>query len=318
MATKPTIADSRWATDGAAELTAPSSGLRDSGFVDGTPIVADYPNVLHKEAYKWAQYLDEGILTGAFHLNSPISPAAITGSNNDYDPTGWSSGSAGAQVVRQDLSAHATLTGLAGGATGRLAILVNIDSAFWLTLAHESGSSSVANRFSFPGSKDIKLAPGGTAILRYDATSSRWRVIGGDYKRSRRRGLVAAAGQYTANGDYFSAVGSFASDSAGETFVLPIPVTEGERVTGYYARLNPSDTAGTVTCTLRRHAHSDGTSTIIGTPQVTSGTAEQVVEESGLDEVATDDFDYYLEFTFSTADVHNVRSGGLIVDTGAA
>lgn len=62
MATKPTLADARWATD-LTNNTAPSSGQRDTGWTPNQVAVSDYFNVLANEAYKWFQWLDDGDLT---------------------------------------------------------------------------------------------------------------------------------------------------------------------------------------------------------------------------------------------------------------
>ena len=82
MATKPTLDDSRWATD-ETNNTAPSSGQKDTGWTPGQVAISDYFNVLGNEAYKWFSYLNDGYLTGAFGLATSISPSAITGANAD-------------------------------------------------------------------------------------------------------------------------------------------------------------------------------------------------------------------------------------------
>jgi len=120
----------------------------------------------------------ETLLVGAgMQTSSAISPTAITGSNDNYSPTSWN----GARSwIRQDLSASATLTGLTATATGHLCVLVNITTtaARTLTLAHESASSTAANRFLCPNQADYVIAPQEAAWLLYDGTSARWRVLG--------------------------------------------------------------------------------------------------------------------------------------------
>ena len=107
--------------------------------------------------------------------SSVISPTAITGSNNDYAPTGLS----GADTIRQALSAAATLTGLTGGTANRILTIVNIATvaAQTLTLSHESGSSTAANRFNLPNALNWIIPIGGAAQFWYDGTSSRWRLF---------------------------------------------------------------------------------------------------------------------------------------------
>lgn len=76
MATKPTIANARWADPAEAGKSAPTSGERDSGFVPGNPIVAAIFDYLLNQFYQWAQYLNEGRLDGdsdeGYELNELI------------------------------------------------------------------------------------------------------------------------------------------------------------------------------------------------------------------------------------------------------
>jgi hypothetical protein len=107
-------------------------------------------------------------LNAALALTGKISPAQITADQNDYNPTGLS----GASVLRLSSDASRTLTGLSGGSDGREARLVNIGSNP-IVLAHDSASSSAANRFSLGA--NFNLLPSQSVKLWYDATSSRWR-----------------------------------------------------------------------------------------------------------------------------------------------
>jgi hypothetical protein len=106
-------------------------------------------------------------------FSGDISPAQITADQNDYDPTGLST----ASVIRLDFdSTLRNITGLQGGADGRLIILINVSANYGL-LKDESASSSAANRFALPGG-DLPLGPDEAFILQYDVTSSRWRPFG--------------------------------------------------------------------------------------------------------------------------------------------
>jgi hypothetical protein len=119
-------------------------------------------------------------LTGGATLNADvafsgdISPAQITSDQNDYNPTGLSS----ASTLRLDTDANSgagrSLTGLAGGADGRLIIIHNVGSNP-LRLKSENASSTAGNRFSF--ALDVVLGSKRSATLQYDATSSRWRFL---------------------------------------------------------------------------------------------------------------------------------------------
>jgi hypothetical protein len=107
-----------------------------------------------------------------FALTADITPAQITTLQNDYNPTGLST----ADVLRLSSDATVTVTGLVGGADGRLILIHNVGS-FRIVFANEDSGSSAANRFSFGG--DISIDGGQGLILQYDATSSRWRASGG-------------------------------------------------------------------------------------------------------------------------------------------
>lgn len=110
--------------------------------------------------------------SSTFSLSGTISPAQITSDQNDYNPTGLSS----ATTVRLTSDAVRAITGLAGGATGRIVILHNVGS-YGITLPDESGSSAAANRFAM--TTNFTLMADQSVTLQYDATSQRWRVLTG-------------------------------------------------------------------------------------------------------------------------------------------
>ncbi|MGE0604837.1 MAG: DUF2793 domain-containing protein [Xanthobacteraceae bacterium] len=103
-------------------------------------------------------------------LEGEVSPAEIGADQNDYAPSGF----AGASVLRLSTDATRSLTGLAGGAAGRVVIIQNIGGSP-LRLKNENAASSAANRFAL--SADITLAANQCAVLRYDAGASRWRAL---------------------------------------------------------------------------------------------------------------------------------------------
>ncbi len=105
-----------------------------------------------------------------FELIGTITPALINADQNNYNPTGLST----ASTLRISTDASRNITGLAGGADGRIFILHNV-GAFNFTLVDESGSSTAANRFALTGNQTI--APDALVALQYDATTLRWRVL---------------------------------------------------------------------------------------------------------------------------------------------
>jgi hypothetical protein len=83
--------------------------------------------------------------------------------------------------LRLTASAAYDITGLAGGADGRLILIHNIGSNN-ITLKDESASSAAANRFALNG--DMIISPDMSAVLQYDTTASRWRVLSQSSRRS--------------------------------------------------------------------------------------------------------------------------------------
>lgn len=101
-----------------------------------------------------------------FRVSGDITPSQITADQDDYSPTGLST----ASVLRLDSDATRAITGLAGGADGRIVTLMNIGS-FIIRLPGNSSSSSAANRWS----STYGLSPGQALTFWYDSTSSLWR-----------------------------------------------------------------------------------------------------------------------------------------------
>lgn len=75
MATKPSNLP-RWGETGGGSagpnLTEPSSGTKDVGFVTGSPTVANYVNWLLNVVYHWVQYLSDGALSGNHSIDGDL------------------------------------------------------------------------------------------------------------------------------------------------------------------------------------------------------------------------------------------------------
>jgi hypothetical protein len=108
---------------------------------------------------------------GADVINSVVvTPAQITANTNNYDLNAG-------DIFQISSDAARNITGLIAGSAGQALLLLNTGS-FAITLKHESADSSAANRFLVPWAGDYVLAEsGGGALLIYDATAARWRVV---------------------------------------------------------------------------------------------------------------------------------------------
>lgn len=106
-----------------------------------------------------------------FALSGDISPSQITTNVNNYNPTGLST----ATVLRLYTDASRNITGLAGGADGRVLRIENYGS-FDIVLKNQSASSTAANRFALIS--DLTIVPNTVVELQYDSTTSRWYALG--------------------------------------------------------------------------------------------------------------------------------------------
>lgn len=107
----------------------------------------------------------------SFALSGDISPAQITANQNDYNPTDLAT----ASVLRLSSDASRDITGLSGGADGRVMTLFNVGSTP-LVVKNQSTSSTAGNRFALGA--DMTLAADQSITIMYDATSQRWRAAG--------------------------------------------------------------------------------------------------------------------------------------------
>jgi hypothetical protein len=103
-------------------------------------------------------------------LSGVAAPAMLTASVNDYNPAGLG----GAAVLQVSADAPRSISGLAGGAAGRVMTVINVGSQP-VTLLDEAAASSAANRFGLGGALGLDARQ--AAILRYDGSAARWLAI---------------------------------------------------------------------------------------------------------------------------------------------
>ncbi len=176
----------------------------------------------------------------AVQLTGDLSPAQITADQNDYDPAGL----AGASVLRLTTDAPRRITGLAGGAEGRLFSIVNCGSNPFV-LANANAGSSAANRFDIAA--DLRIAPSEGAILIYDATSSRWRLLS---PRANTRERLTANRTYYVRTDGSDSNSGLANSSGGALLTIQkaYDTIVGLDLSGYAVTIQVAD--GTYTAGL--------------------------------------------------------------------
>lgn len=153
------------------QITALTTGKMTIGGTDGDVIVDDAAGE-SVTITKWTTKRTTIAALPQALFAADITPAQITASQDNYNPTGL----AGSGVVRLSSDAAWSITGLAGGADGRMCVLQNV-GAFTITLEDEHASSTAANRFAL--NADVALTADSAIAIMYDGTASRWRVIGG-------------------------------------------------------------------------------------------------------------------------------------------
>lgn len=133
-------------------------------------------------------------INGGLRVVHTRSPGSIAADQDDYAPTGYET----VYMLRLSASgADRKINGFAGPQTGRILNIFNNGGTYNLILAHEAGTSTAANRFSFVNSKDHYIRPGEMATLIYDGTSARWLLVGGhSSKHLTTKGDLLSFGTY--------------------------------------------------------------------------------------------------------------------------
>lgn len=102
---------------------------------------------------------------------SVITPATITATQNNYSPTGWAS----ATTVRLSFDSDSDpITSFASGTSGERKVLRNV-GAHYSYIPSEHPDGTAANRVA--GDYDHIFPAGGSIVIEYDTTLSRWVVI---------------------------------------------------------------------------------------------------------------------------------------------
>lgn len=172
---------------GAVSLTCTAIGT--AGGVTGTGTANTISKWTSSTAQGNSLITDDGTTTtiadalsfsGAIYGTATITPTPIAGPTtvNDYAPTGFATALVIRLSVSGGVSSAVVLDGLAGGAAGRMVILENMSSdSTSISFANENGGSLAANRFTGVNANNARVSANGQAILWYDGTTSRWRIL---------------------------------------------------------------------------------------------------------------------------------------------
>jgi hypothetical protein len=106
-------------------------------------------------------------------LSGVLTQTLSASPTDDFDP-------GTATVLRIDPgSAAGGITGFSGGVAGRLLLVCNVSTTAGkdITLSHQAGSSTAANRIIGANLNSVDIRPGGSCLLWYDSDTSRWRCV---------------------------------------------------------------------------------------------------------------------------------------------
>jgi hypothetical protein len=160
-----------------------SAGANENWFIDRFQTVVFFYDTTISRWRVWSIYtetfptltaVDRIILQGNFLAAGNNTPPPIAGINNNYAPGG---SAALFCVLRQALTAAATITGLAAIGVGKRVVIRNLSSTFTLTLTHEDAGSTAFERFNLPGAVSVVIPPFGSREVIYDTIASRWFVV---------------------------------------------------------------------------------------------------------------------------------------------
>ncbi len=145
------------------------------------------------------------------------TPAALgAGNNNNYAP-----GTTSNSLRLDPNAAGSTITGITGGAAGRVLEIFNIDTAASITLTHDdTGNSTAANCFLLPNALPVVIPPFSAVRIWYDTTSSRWRLAPAGAVSSPS---VTSVQDFTSSGNFDAA----AAIAAGFTMCRVIAIGPG-------------------------------------------------------------------------------------------
>lgn len=151
-----------------------------------TPLINPEPGNVSISVHNNLYDLQGGATNTYYHSNQPINTtdtvtfAGVTVSLVNISSTGSINNITTSNIgaYRFTSASGTTITGFANGSNGKLLYIHNA-SVSSINIANASASSLEGNRILTGNSKDLTLKPETSIALQYDATTSRWRILGG-------------------------------------------------------------------------------------------------------------------------------------------
>jgi hypothetical protein len=184
-------------------------------------------------------------LAGSFTL-SGRTDATIAADQNNWTPTGTGTYANSSEVFVDGGVADRNITGMTGGAAGRIVGIVNKGTTNAIIIKNQSGSSSAANQFLLPA--DVTLPPNTALEMRYDGTASAWRPWG---RALANTGVTAGSYTYASvTVDVSGRVTAASSGSAPASAANPTATIGAAAVNGSASTYMRSDAAPALPATL--------------------------------------------------------------------
>jgi microcystin-dependent protein len=117
---------------------------------------------------------------GSWQILGIASPSQLTADQNDWAPADFSEACG---VLRFSVDADGRritgfeVSGIASPIAGTTRLLLNVGTTKYATIGHQDTGSAVANRVICPGGSDFNIPAGGGAIIWYDGSTARWRIV---------------------------------------------------------------------------------------------------------------------------------------------
>jgi hypothetical protein len=121
-----------------------------------------------------------GASTPTAHILGKVVTSTATGTLADFNPANWDAAEPDkAAIIEWAGTAPALISGLAGGAAGRAAVIRNRSTEQCMVLQHQGAGSAAANRFNFAdaGRTHVVVFPGDSVKLLWDGIDQRWECV---------------------------------------------------------------------------------------------------------------------------------------------